>query len=56
MTMKIFTKYLFLTLILCWGAKTSQAQDDLMNLLDEGTQETTDYTFATFKATRTWKV
>ena len=50
--MKLFTKYLFIALIISWGAKVSQAQDDLMNLLDEGTQETTDYTFATFKATR----
>ena len=50
--MKIFTKYLFLALIISWSANTVKAQDDLMNLLDEGTEQTTDYTFATFKATR----
>ncbi len=50
--MKIIAKYLFIALIIIGSANILKAQDDLMNMLDEGTEATTDYTIATFKATR----
>lgn len=49
--MKLLYPFLFL-LASCWFASPLQAQDDLMNLLEEMEEETTDYTYATFKSVR----
>lgn len=45
-------KLLIVVILMCIsGLQTARAQDDLMALLESG-EETTDYTYATFKATR----
>ncbi len=49
--MKSLHKIAFL-MVFCWLAGPLQAQDDLMDLLDEMEEETTDYTYATFKSVR----
>lgn len=51
MLSKIYKPLTFLSLIFIFGFQTAKAQDDLMSLLESG-EETTDYTYATFKATR----
>jgi len=50
--MRLIVRYYIIFLIICLGANTTEAQDDLMNLLDEEIKPTTDYTIATFKSTR----
>lgn len=47
----IYKKVSLVGLILALGLNTLIAQGDLMNLLESG-EESTDYTYATFKATR----
>jgi len=42
----------FIFLILALTAVTARSQDDMMNLLNQDTKPITDYTSATFKATR----
>ena len=48
--MKVWIKIAFILLL--FGGGSAKAQDDLMNLLDEQSEETTEYAFATFKSTR----
>lgn len=43
----------FILIVLFWGINLSvNAQDDLMNMLDDSTDQTTDEVIATFKSTR----
>lgn len=45
-------KWLFIVAFSGLWAFAMQAQDDLLDLLDEGTEESVNFTFATFKGTR----
>lgn len=48
----LWSKSLMIALVGCLLTFQLTAQDDLLDMLDEGQEETTDYTIATFKTTR----